>query len=77
MRDYYIVFLSLCTTTYNREAHESTLRNIDRHFWAGYGFHCNCEMLGERGNARHRVGEDLGSAERLSAEPRLNDTVCR
>jgi ureidoacrylate peracid hydrolase len=32
MRDYYIVFLSDCTATYNREVHESTLRNIDRHF---------------------------------------------
>jgi ureidoacrylate peracid hydrolase len=32
MRDYYIVFLGDCTATYSREAHESTLRNIDRHF---------------------------------------------
>lgn len=32
MHDYYIVFLSDCTATYNREVHESTLKNIDRHF---------------------------------------------
>ena len=32
MRDYYVVFLKDCTATYNREIHESTLRNIDRHF---------------------------------------------
>jgi ureidoacrylate peracid hydrolase len=49
MRDYYIVFLSDCTATYNPDVHESTLRNIDRHFgmvadstavikcWAGSG----------------------------------------
>lgn len=32
MRDYYIVFLQDCTATYSKEAHDSTLKNMKRHF---------------------------------------------
>ncbi len=32
MRDYYIVFLNDCTATYSDEAHQASLRNIERHF---------------------------------------------
>lgn len=32
MRDYYVVFSSDCTATYNQPDHEATLRNIDQSF---------------------------------------------